>query len=573
MFFAGFKIFYRMKAGALMFFAPVFLLFFLNATDAKAAVNAPPSCANVSISTTITTPRNVTVTVPINVDDLTGRGALSFDFRVTYDPMVLSAPVVSNAGTLSSAMVITVNGNTPGLLIISGYHETELSGMGVLLNLSFTASGAIGSSSDVNFTSFAFNEGDPCSNTSNGHVRIISGTISGANTYSNAMSPPVPVPNVLLSATGSVNVSTNSDFGGLYALNGLGAGAYTVTPSKSGDVNGITGFDSALIAQHVVQLITLNATQLLAADVSQSNTVTSFDAALIAQYVVSIPNPGITGTWKFSPPFRNYPNVETDYLNQDYGAILMGEVSGNWTPPTMFAGSAPARTQGPPPPPPPPPLGVSAPNMLVVAGQNFTIPVMVQDTTGLGVISYQFDLIYNSNVIQPQAIPVSITGTMSEGRSLTYNPISPGLLKVVVFGTTNFVGAGTLLNFKFTAVGPVGGVSPLTWQAFLFNEGVPISVPTNGQVTLVGPTAASVPLSGRLLTTSGRGVPYAHVTLMDERGEPRMAISNPLGYYYFDNVDAGQTYVVSATAKGLVFAAQAVLVNGEVRDFNLIANH
>jgi hypothetical protein len=294
---------------------------------------------------------------------------------------------------------------------------------------------------------------------------------------------------------------------------------------------------------------------------------------LIAQYVVSISNSGITGTWKFSPPFRNYPNVETDYSNQDYGAILMGEVSGNWVPPTMFAGSAPARTQGPPPPPPPPTLGVSAPNMLVVAGQNFTIPVTVQDTTGLGVISYQFDLIYNSNVIQPQAVPVSITGTMSEGRSLTYNPISPGLLKVVVFGTTNFVGAGTLLNFKFTAIGPVGGVSPLTWQAFLFNEGVPISVPTNGQVTLVGPTAASVPLSGRLLTASGRGVPYAHVTLMDERGETRMAISNPLGYYYFDNVDAGQTCIVSATAKGLVFVAQAVLVNGEVRDFNLIAIH
>ncbi|HEY0545789.1 MAG TPA: cohesin domain-containing protein [Pyrinomonadaceae bacterium] len=563
---AGFKVFHLVKAGALLFFALAISLLFLNEADAKTAANAPPSCANVSISTTITTPRNVTVTVPINVDDLTGRGVLSFDFRVTYDPMVLSAPVVSNAGTLSSAMVITVNGNTPGLLIISGYDKNELSGMGVLLNLSFTASGQIGSSSDVNFTSFAFNEGDPCSNTSNGHVRISSGTISGANTYSNAMSPPVPVPNVLLSATGSVNVSTNSDFGGLYALSGLGAGAYMVTPSKSGDVNGITGFDSALIAQHVVELITLNATQLLAADVSQSNTVTSFDAALIAQYVVFIPNPGITGTWKFSPPVRNYPNVETDYPNQDYGAILMGEVSGNWTPPTMFAGSQPARAQAPPQ------LGVSAPNMLVVAGQNFTIPVTVQDTTGLSVISYQFDLLYNPSVIQPQATPASLTGTISDGMSLTFNPVSPGVLKVVVFGTTNRVGAGTLLNFKFTAVGPVGSVSPLAWQAFLFNEGNPQSVPTNGQVTLVGPTAASVLLSGRVLRASGRGVPYAHVTLLDERGQTRMAISNPLGYYRFDEVEAGQTYVVSATAKGLVFAAQAVLVNGEVSEFNLTAS-
>ena len=98
-------------------------------------------------------------------------------------------------------------------------------------------------------------------------------------------------------------MSTNSAFiTGAYTLSGMGAGPYTVTPSKTGDVNvvpgspSITGFDSAMIAQHVAGLITLNSTQMAAADVSGNGTVTGFDAALISQYVASIPNPGSTGT-------------------------------------------------------------------------------------------------------------------------------------------------------------------------------------------------------------------------------------------------------------------------------------
>ena len=65
----------------------------------------------------------------------------------------------------------------------------------------------------------------------------------------------------------------------------------------------------------------------------------SFDAALIAQFAVSIPNPAsIVGTWKFSPASRNYASVITDTPNQDYSAILVGEVTGNWTPPSPFVG-------------------------------------------------------------------------------------------------------------------------------------------------------------------------------------------------------------------------------------------
>ena len=52
-------------------------------------------------------------------------------------------------------------------------------------------------------------------------------------------------------------------------------------------------------------------------------------------------------------------------------------------------------------------INLNAPITSAVVGSNFTIPVTVSDTTGLGVIAYQFDLHYDPTVIQPQSVPVT----------------------------------------------------------------------------------------------------------------------------------------------------------------------
>lgn len=161
------------------------------------------------------------------------------------------------------------------------------------------------------------------------------GSISGTITYGNAIGAPTPprfVPNVQLTGAGSTGNSATSGSVGTYMLTGFGAGAYTVTPSKTGDVNGITSFDAARIAQHVSGSTTLTGNQLIVADTSGNGQVTSFDAAQIAQYASG--GSGMqTGTWKFLPQSRNYETVTTAITGQDYQALLMGEVSGNWTPP------------------------------------------------------------------------------------------------------------------------------------------------------------------------------------------------------------------------------------------------
>lgn len=529
----------------------------------RTASNFQPPCSGVSISNSITTLRNATVTAPITVSDLTGLGVLSFDFNLTYDPAVLTAPVASNAGTLSSLMTITVNPNTPGLLRVSGYYQDYLAGAGTLLNISFTAIGPIGSGSDLILSPFAFNEGDPCSAVSNGRVTIVSGTISGAITYSNAQSPPVPVPNVVLSAAGSVATSTNSDFSGSYSFNGFGAGPYTVTPAKTGDVNGITGFDSALIAQHIVLLIVLTPTQLLAADVSQNGVVTSFDAALIAQYVVLIPNPGNTGTWIFDPLNRGYSDVENNYVAQDYGAILMGEVSGNWVAPTMLANpSRPGIAE----------LSVTAPNLVAVPHQIVTIPIKCGDTTGLNILAYQFDLVYDPSVVVPRPVPISTAGTISEGMLATFNPVSPGQLKVVLFGSAPRIGAGTLVKLNFEAVGQAGSTSSLVWEDFKWDEGNPSAVVANGQIRVEVPTVVGATVSGRVLTAAGQGAPYARVVLTGGDGGLRTALANGFGYFEFIDVTAGQTYTLSTDGRRTIVGPRVLTVNGDLSGIELIAD-
>lgn len=534
----------------------------------SAPISIAFSCNNVTIPTNIPTLRNNQISVPINVDDTTGRGIISFDYRLTYNASVVTYLGTSQTGTLSNGMTITINSTTPGTLIVSGFGINPLAGAGTLINLNFFATGAIGSTSPMTFSGFAFNEGVPCVNTVNGSVKIISGDVTGTVTYANALTT-TPVPYVTLNGTGSVNVTTQTDLSGAYTLSGFGSGAYTVTPSKTGDVNGITSFDSARIAQHVVGLISLNSTQLLAADVSGNNTVTSFDAALIAQYVVSIPNMGSTGTWKFLPANRSYTNLETSQTNQDYGAILMGEVSGNWMPPTMFSGlyqpvqKAEIAPQA---------VNVTAPSVSTSSGTMFTFPINVSDTTGQEIISYQYDLVYNPSVLTPDASPCEVTGTLSASMFPVCNTSSPGLLKVAVFGPTPLSGAGALMKLKFTAIGASNTSSALDIQNFLFNEDpMLLGAVTDGVVNILAPTAANVEVSGILMSADGEMVRNAVVVLTDSAGSQRTVRSNSFGQFRFVEIASGANYTVSVRAKGLNFSPRIVTVNDSVTDLILIA--
>ena len=131
-------------------------------------------------------------------------------------------------------------------------------------------------------------------------------------------------------------------------------------------------------------------------------------------------------------------------------------------------------------------ITVSIPNLLTSPDKEVVIPVSVQGMADKGIISYEFDLRYNPSVIQPQADPVDLAGTVSRGLSVVTNPEQPGLLRVVIYGALPIDEDGVLLNLRFIAVGPAGSGSSLAFEQMMFNEGGPRVVATGGQVDLLG---------------------------------------------------------------------------------------
>lgn len=75
-----------------------------------------------------------------------------------------------------------------------------------------------------------------------------------------------------------------------------------------------------------------------------------------------------------------------------------------------------------------------------------------------------------------------------------------------------------------------------------------------------GPTAAGVMVSGRVLTPDGRGLRNATVTIIDSEGTRRSATTSSFGYYSFEDVEVGQSYVIGVSSRRYRFASRLVNV-------------
>lgn len=85
------------------------------------------------------------------------------------------------------------------------------------------------------------------------------------------------------------------------------------------------------------------------------------------------------------------------------------------------------------------------------------------------------------------------------------------------------------------------------------------------------PTAAMASVSGRVLNPEGIGLVNAKVILTDSVGNSRVVTTSSLGYYKFDEVEVGQSYILSVTSKRYLFIPQFLKVTGETADLILLA--
>ncbi len=120
--------------------------------------------------------------------------------------------------------------------------------------------------------------------------------------------------------------------------------------------------------------------------------------------------------------------------------------------------------------------------------------------------------------------------------------------------------------------------SPRNISSFGENEAGEIFVVGLGgtveRLTLLNPTAAGVTISGRAMTVKGRGIGSAVIKLTDAEGNVRTATTSAFGYYRFEDVAAGATYVISATGKRYSFKqpARSLSLSENTEEVNFIAN-
>ena len=70
----------------------------------------------------------------------------------------------------------------------------------------------------------------------------------------------------------------------------------------------------------------------------------------------------------------------------------------------------------------------------------------------------------------------------------------------------------------------------------------------------MAPTAAAVSNSGRVTTANGRAIGSALITVQGMDGALRSAVTNTSGYYRVEGLTAGESFVVTVSAKKYAFA-------------------
>lgn len=229
-------------------------------------------------------------------------------------------------------------------------------------------------------------------------------------------------------------------------------------------------------------------------------------------------------------------------------------------------------------------VAVSLPaNATVSAGSQITIPVTIGEVpAGTPIESFDFTVFYDPAVLQPATPTGSNAGTLSAGCSVLSN--SPQLGRIVVSGACATpiatASGGVLYNLQFSVIGTSGQRTGLLFNnpqtgaiTFVFNNGNPAASTTNGLFTVLGPTASSVSIFGKVTTASGRGIINVLITLTDSKGNQRTAKTTSFGYYRFENVATGDAVTITAKARRFRFGQPTIVrtTDDQISDANFVA--
>lgn len=135
-------------------------------------------------------------------------------------------------------------------------------------------------------------------------------------------------------------------------------------------------------------------------------------------------------------------------------------------------------------------VDVKIPDIKTTQDTTLLVPILISDLSSYGIISYQFQVVFDSLVIKAVGVSVENTSTEPWG-SPAYNIDSAGIMVVGVYGTSALSAGDTLLNLIFKVIGSPGDSTLLKLTYFEFNNNNPQVNIDNGSLKIVLPSRLS----------------------------------------------------------------------------------
>jgi len=411
--------------------------------------------------------------VPLKLNNKENKGIEAIDVKVKFNPEVL----VATDATLTDGILEGKNYKITyqvedGEITISIFANGSLfAGNGDVAYLNFYPVGDEGSMTDLSFEKAKFNES--AVDAKIGSVKFDDGCCGGydilgtVNYYSNNTS----VSNVLMELNGHESLSMTTEDDGDYSFSCLPEGNYTTNAYKNDHFGGLSGMDASRIAKAAAGLMTLDCYQKIAADVNQDGQITGVDASRVARYTagkisylnnddlhwVFVPANSISncGTW---PPIaysstREYSPLNSDKPDQDFIAIRLGDVTGNWTDDPIRAKRGPH----------------SVCEVKATQGSTLTIPIVLNRDTAIE--GTDIKLKFDETVLELTG--ATLTGGILEKEDyFRISEAAHGEGTILIAGNGDlFTGSGKIVFVSFNVIGETESDAPvLSITSFECNE-------------------------------------------------------------------------------------------------------
>jgi Carboxypeptidase regulatory-like domain len=171
---------------------------------------------------------------------------------------------------------------------------------------------------------------------------------------------------------------------------------------------------------------------------------------------------------------------------------------------------------------------------------------------------------------------MTLTGSTLDGALFLSNACPPTSAANAIGNSIDLIGAGVGPEVLSAVAGGTVTVPAGTyWLAVDSYYAAPTAAAsgpysiTIGVQNLATPTAATASISGRVVSSGGRGLGRVRVTVTKASGERVFATTNAFGYFRFNEMQAGETIVLSVASKTYQFSNPTQVISVEENIENL----